>query len=185
MILTFDDGPSEWTPAILDLLAEYETKATFFVVGRNALENPHHLRRAAAEGHTIGNHTWSHPNLRQLGLTAPYEAYAEVRMGAEIIQVLLGRLPRVWRAPFLEQGEYGAKAAGAWPGMKHVGADVCPDDFARDDPEEIARIVLAEAGPDSVVCLHDGVPPDGGSARCLPSRAPTVAALRLILEAQR
>lgn len=181
MLLTFDDGPSaEWTPQILDLLAEHEMKATFFVIGRNALENPHHLRRIVAEGHEVGNHTWSHAHLPDL---PQCEAYAEIRMGAEILEALLGRPPLYWRAPFLTQGGWGEVAENL--GLRHMGADVCPDDFAKEDPEEIARIVLAEAGPDSVVCLHDGVPPDGGSARCLPSRAPTVEALRLILEAQR
>ncbi len=182
VILTFDDGPSEWTPAILDLLAEHGARATFFVIGRNALENPHHLRRIAADGHQIGNHTWSHREVPRLNA---YDAYAELASCQSVLSVLLGSPPKRWRAPFLAPGPHGAWAA-AEHGLVHIGADICPDDFAREDPEEIARIVLAETAKlrsDAVVCLHDGVPPDGGSARCLSSRAPTVEALRLILEA--
>ena len=59
--LTFDDGPSRTvTPQILDILAKYDIKATFFVVGKYAEKNPDILRRIYEEGHVIGNHTYSH-----------------------------------------------------------------------------------------------------------------------------
>ena len=65
--MTFDDGPNEkLTPKLLDLLAAHHIKATFFVIGQNVAENPQILARAAREGHEIGNHTWSHPNLAKM-----------------------------------------------------------------------------------------------------------------------
>src|SRR5439155_27076158 len=62
--MTFDDGPSATlTPKLLDLLAAHHIKATFFVIGENVAEHPEIVARAAREGHEIGNHSWSHPNL--------------------------------------------------------------------------------------------------------------------------
>src|ERR1700733_14183506 len=62
--LTFDDGPNPtWTPKLLDILASHEVSATFFLLGAQANAYPELVRRIAAAGHVIGNHTWSHPNL--------------------------------------------------------------------------------------------------------------------------
>src|SRR5690606_18390571 len=67
MVLTFDDGPDpRYTPAILDTLAEYDVRAMFFVCGEMASYNKELLARMAEEGHTVGNHTWSHPLLTKL-----------------------------------------------------------------------------------------------------------------------
>ncbi|MEQ9298485.1 MAG: polysaccharide deacetylase family protein [Cyclobacteriaceae bacterium] len=60
--LTFDDGPSEVTALVLDLLNKYRTKATFFWQGKNLIERPDLVRRAMAEGHELANHSWDHPN---------------------------------------------------------------------------------------------------------------------------
>ena len=62
--LTFDDGPDRtYTPLILDILKEKNVPAAFFVIGRNALQNPTAMQRIYEDGHEIGNHTFSHPNL--------------------------------------------------------------------------------------------------------------------------
>src|SRR5262245_27697552 len=62
--MTFDDGPSATlTPKLLDLLAAHHIRATFFVIGENVAEHPEIVARAAREGHEIGNHSWSHPNI--------------------------------------------------------------------------------------------------------------------------
>ena len=65
--MTFDDGPSDkLTPKLLDILAEHHVKATFFVIGQNAADYPEIVNRALKEGHEIGNHSWSHPNLGKM-----------------------------------------------------------------------------------------------------------------------
>lgn len=64
--LTFDDGPSRFTPELLDALAAYGVKATFFALGQNAVAYPEIVRRIVREGHEVGNHSWSHPNLKRL-----------------------------------------------------------------------------------------------------------------------
>ena len=78
--LTFDDGPSSYTDGLLDILAEEGVKATFFVVGREAVKNPGPVRRAEAEGHLVGTHSWSHRNL--LGCL-PAESRQEIVRGAK------------------------------------------------------------------------------------------------------
>src|ERR1700752_2678322 len=66
--LTFDDGPDpKWTPAILDILKRHNIKATFFLIGQNAVDNPDLVRRIFREGHEIGNHSFTHPNMAHVG----------------------------------------------------------------------------------------------------------------------
>lgn len=75
--LTFDDGPHpEHTGALLDLLAEHGARATFFVIGQHAERHPELMRRIVAEGHALGNHSWSHPQFETLGLAAQREEIA-------------------------------------------------------------------------------------------------------------
>src|ERR1022692_905272 len=73
--ITFDDGPSETTPQVLDLLAEYGAHATFFLVGMNTLRLPEVARRVLREGHEVGNHTWSHANFYR---RAPWQVSSEI-----------------------------------------------------------------------------------------------------------
>jgi len=97
MYLTFDDGPDpEWTPCILDLLADAGVHATFFVVGRRAREHGALLRRVAGAGHAVGNHSFGH---RHPWLVSPSVARSEVRDGAAAIADLLGEAPSYYRPP--------------------------------------------------------------------------------------
>src|SRR5437870_3706305 len=65
--MTFDDGPTATlTPKLLDILTAHHIKATFFVIGENVAQHPEVVARAAREGHEIGNHSWSHPNLAKI-----------------------------------------------------------------------------------------------------------------------
>lgn len=95
--LTFDDGPdARWTPRILDILAKAQARATFFVVGRQARGQAALVRRIAAQGHEIGNHTWSH---RHPWTMLSSNARREVRDGAAAIADILGYGPRFFRPP--------------------------------------------------------------------------------------
>jgi peptidoglycan/xylan/chitin deacetylase (PgdA/CDA1 family) len=95
--LTFDDGPDrEWTPRVLDLLAAAGARATFFVVGKLARANPAMVRRAVAEGHAIGNHSWSH---RHPWMVTCATARREVRDGAAAIADIVGHAPAHYRPP--------------------------------------------------------------------------------------
>src|SRR3712207_5840418 len=64
--LTFDDGPSPYTPRVLDVLKRHSAKATFFVVGQQVRHRPKTVARLVREGHLLANHTWSHPDLTRL-----------------------------------------------------------------------------------------------------------------------
>lgn len=95
--LTFDDGPDpDWTPQILDLLAQARMHATFFAIGASAQRQPALMRSVAAAGHAIGNHTFSH---RHPWLMRSRAARAQVRDGARALSDVLGREPLFYRPP--------------------------------------------------------------------------------------
>lgn len=95
--LTFDDGPDPaHTPAILDVLAEYKTRANFFVVGESAERFPALVRRMVDEGHSVGNHTYSH---RHPWTMTAHTARQEVSRATEVITQLTGQAPRWFRPP--------------------------------------------------------------------------------------
>lgn len=89
--LTFDDGPHPThTPALLDLLAAHSARATFFLIGREAERHPQLVARILREGHTLGNHSWSHPQFDRLDLAAQRE---EIQRTDRLLQGFDG-LPR-------------------------------------------------------------------------------------------
>lgn len=95
--LTFDDGPDpRWTPQILDLLAQARMHATFFAIGACAQREPALMRRIAAAGHAIGNHTFSH---RHPWLMSSRSARAQVRDGARALSDATGSAPVLYRPP--------------------------------------------------------------------------------------
>ncbi|MBK9336515.1 MAG: polysaccharide deacetylase family protein [Lewinellaceae bacterium] len=148
LYLTFDDGPiPEVTPWVLDTLTNYNAKATFFCVGENATRHPDIFRRLLAEGHTAGNHTYNHLNGWDTDITTYLH---NVRHCARLVKSNLfrppyGRLKPQQRA-FLERH------------YKIVMWDVLSGDF---DPEITAEQclcnVLENAGPGSIIVLHDSL----------------------------
>jgi peptidoglycan-N-acetylglucosamine deacetylase len=95
--LTFDDGPHpEHTPALLDVLAEHAARATFFVIGREAQRHPGLLARIVAEGHALGNHSWSHPQFDRLSLEAQLE---EIARTDRLLAAFDGRAEHDFRPP--------------------------------------------------------------------------------------
>lgn len=95
--LSFDDGPdAEWTPRILDVLAQADLRATFFIVACRARAAPQLMRRALADGHAIGNHSYSHRHPWRLSTSA---ARREVLDGAAAIADLTGQMPKLFRPP--------------------------------------------------------------------------------------
>lgn len=184
--LTFDDGPDErWTPAILDLLAEYNVKATFFVVGSQIAGREGMVLRADYEGHTVANHSWSHMRLTGPKLTHNV-IHRELKDTSAAIEAVTSSWPRVWRAPYYATDARSLAIARSLGLTDHIESDIIPDDWMLDSAEEIAGRVLNEHRPipgSQIVTLHDGIPPDGGSEHCTQSRQPTVDAVRMILEA--
>ena len=174
--LTFDDGPSGATPAVLDLLRDHGAHATFFVVGRYVEELPEVVQRAAAEGHELGNHTYDH-------VDAAHEKDDDVlrnqlARASAAIETAVGAVPRLIRPPY---GKDVARVArlGRELGLAHTILWSAQGwDWDATPAEEIAALVLRDCAPGGIVVLHDGVPPGGG-----PSREPMLVALAAILDA--
>lgn len=95
--LTFDDGPHpKYTEEILDILKENNAKGTFFVIGMNAESYPELVRREYDEGHEIGNHTYSHPDMNKISVA---KALEEINKTQDIISDITGSAPQLFRAP--------------------------------------------------------------------------------------
>jgi len=171
--LTFDDGPNPpYTGQILDILKEYHVPATFFVLGQNAEKHPELVRRIVAEGHQIGNHTYSHLDL----LKADRPTIADqVDRTSKIIADITGQPPRVVRPP------HGFRDAVvidvmAERGLKVVEWSVASRDWTNPGVDEIVNRTLGRVKNGAVILLHDG---DGVAQRA--SREQTVEATRQII----
>lgn len=173
LALTFDDGPSPWTIEILDLLAEYGARATFFVLGANIAGRESTLRRAIAEGHQLGLHSWSHPHLPDL---SPGEVRDEMFRTQAAIERATATVARFWRPPYFEADEHVRRGL-AGTELIEVGCTIGPEDYHW-PALQTADYVIERLGPGAIVDLHDGQPESSGSD---PTRTATVAALKLIL----
>jgi len=154
--LTFDDGPHpQHTPALLDVLRERRVPATFFVVGQEAARHPYIVRRMAAEGHAIGDHSYTHGDA---AATSARDLVREVDRTHALLAELTGRPSRLHRPPY---GKVTAgKLAGLWrSGRAVVLWNVDPKDYARASPEEIRAWFDSHPlrGGD-IVLLHDTQP---------------------------
>lgn len=95
--ITFDDGPSAWSKELVDLLAELDIVATFFVLGGNVERYPSELKYIASHGHEIGNHSYNHPDFKKLTLD---EAILEIEKTQQIVYETIHKYPRLFRFPY-------------------------------------------------------------------------------------
>jgi len=151
--MTFDDGPSpETTPRLLDILKQRNIKATFFMIGQNAERNPAIVKRILAEGHEIGNHSWTHPQLSKLSDDRVTE---EIDKTQNAIKDASGYTPVLMRPP------YGAITARQkdWIekqfGLSVIIWSVDPFDWKRPGSSVIEQRILAGARPGAIVLSHD------------------------------
>jgi peptidoglycan/xylan/chitin deacetylase (PgdA/CDA1 family) len=176
LALTFDDGPSAWTPTVLDLLREYGARATFFVIGARVRERPDVVRRIVAEGHDLGSHTLTHPRLTEI---PDEEVRAEISGGQDAVEEVLGSRPRLFRAPGFFAGERELAIVEEL-GLEAVFAHVNPEDWRPErDSHTIFRCVLEGLQAGAIVDLHDGFPPPPTRSRL--DCTPTVEALDHVL----
>ncbi len=172
--LTFDDGPHpQHTPALLDVLARLEVRATFFVLGERARRHPSVLRRIAAGGHEIGNHTFSHT---RAGAARSAEWLKDVEEGGKAIEDVLGSRPRLVRPPFGKVNAAGLLSL--WlAGQSVILWSVDPRDWMCGHEDALRQSLLAQRveGGD-VVLLHDDLP---FAARVLPDFVRSVRARQL------
>lgn len=151
--LTFDDGPSSaYTPKVLDILNRHGAKGTFFVLGSNAKRCSSIVSRAAAEGHEIGVHTWTHINMARSSMT---KIDSEVGRTAEIIRTITGKSPAVMRPP------YGATTAAIVRhmydryGMRSILWDVDTQDWRKPGVSTVISRAVNKAKPGSIILVHD------------------------------
>jgi cellulose synthase/poly-beta-1,6-N-acetylglucosamine synthase-like glycosyltransferase/peptidoglycan/xylan/chitin deacetylase (PgdA/CDA1 family)/spore germination protein YaaH len=177
--LTFDDGPdSRWTPMILDTLRSRHATATFFVIGDQVQTHLLLTRRIVAEGHELGSHTFSHPDLSR---TSPFVTRLELDATARLIEAVVGRRTMLFRPPYFGDAEPSTidelvpVEQATQLGYLTAGVHVDSDDWRRPGVAAIVRKVLTSRTRGQVVLLHDG----GGD------RAQTVAALGPLIDSLR
>ncbi len=165
LALTFDDGPDPaYTPAILRILKEKGVKATFFIIGANAEAHPALLQRILNEGHEVGNHTFTHPNLAE---TSPEADRIEYNATQKLFEALTGRRMVLFRPPYLGDAEPVNKdeiipvQIAQDQGYLTIGVHVDPFDWQQPSHQEMmARILAAVTDPDpdtrgNIILLHD------------------------------
>jgi peptidoglycan/xylan/chitin deacetylase (PgdA/CDA1 family) len=171
--LTFDDGPSPYTAQVLDVLRAQHVHATFFLCGANAERYPELVRRIRAEGHQIGNHTYSHPYLY---LMSEKNIAGEIDRTQDVLQKITGARPTLFRPPF------GVRWFSLWPVLRERGLTmVLWSDRGYDgalDATGIAKTTLDQLAPGAIILLHDGFETRAPSAV---DRAATVRALPAII----
>ncbi|MEV1022802.1 polysaccharide deacetylase family protein [Streptomyces sp. NPDC050264] len=168
MVLTFDDGPDpRYTPHILRTLRKHDVRAMFFVCGEMAVDNKDLLREMADDGHLIGNHTWSHPQLNRMTRS---RMRPEIERTCEVVHDATGEPPAWFRAPY---GAWNRAVfrLGADLGMEPFAWTVDSLDWTTPGTRAVVSRVLGGAAPGVIVLNHDA----GGN------RAQSVAALRTYL----
>jgi cellulose synthase/poly-beta-1,6-N-acetylglucosamine synthase-like glycosyltransferase/peptidoglycan/xylan/chitin deacetylase (PgdA/CDA1 family) len=188
--LTFDDGPDpKWTPKILDILKQKNVKAAFFLIGAEGAQHVGVMQRILREGHEIGNHTYSHPDISEI---SPRQLDLEINLTVRLFESKLGVQPLYFRPPYDndEEPDTDDEAAPVWhiqqDGLTIIGSKIDTNDWnehPHKTPAEIAASVLAQLQTmktkpqfrGSIILLHDG----GGD------RQATVDALPLLIDTLR
>ncbi len=162
--LTFDDGPHyKYTAEILDILAEYNVKATFFVVGQLVERYPELVIREISEGHEVASHTWSHPKLISM---PEQQLLSELAATEELLYELCEYRPRLFRPP---EGKYGDAVRKAAKSMDYeiILWTVDTRDWAHTPTDQIVRTVLDNTTSGSIILCHDFIGRDSPTPEAL------------------
>jgi peptidoglycan-N-acetylglucosamine deacetylase len=177
--LTFDDGPDDrWTQAILDTLRSRDAKATFFVIGAHVLTNLGLTKRIYLDGHELGNHTFTHPNL---AITPAFLTRLELDATERLIEAITNHRSALFRPPYFGDAEPTTAdelepvALASALGYITAGLHIDSNDWTTPGTAQIVHNVLAQRIRGNVVLLHDA----GGN------RAQTVAAIGPLIDSLR
>ena len=156
LALTFDDGPHpEYTPQVLDVLKQYDVKATFFVIGERIAGNEDILKRMPAEGHQIGNHSFSHKN------TFPWldakKMASNLLQCEQAIEQAVGYQATWFRPPFGVTNPTMAKTVKML-GYRVAGWSIRSLDTIKRDKQKVVQRVVSRLKPGAVILLHDRLP---------------------------
>ena len=149
--ITFDDGPFDHTGRLLDILAEHDVRATFFLIGQHIEARPGQARLILEAGHEIGNHSWEHANFSDAEEGAIRQSLERT---SGIIREVSGEYPVFFRAPFLVDTPTLRQVAGEM-GMSLVGSNVIGMDWGDTTTDEIVANVLGNATDGGIILLHE------------------------------
>lgn len=173
--LTFDDGPDpQWTPKVLDILAQNNVKATFFVVGSRVTENPDLVKRMVDEGHEVGIHSFTHPELSEMSEWERKLQYSQTQMaivGAAGVTTSLLRFPYSSEPDAIDDVYWPIVQEAGKLGYLNVVNDTDSQDWAKPGVEQIIKNAYPKKGKGAVALFHDA----GGD------RSETLAALKKML----
>ena len=176
IVLSFDDGPDPtYTPQILDILKRDHIKATFFILGENAMQHPQLVKKMYEEGHEIGNHTFTHPNIASI---TPEQTKRELNANQRLYQEITGHSMTLFRPPYAADAEPNTKSElepilrAQEMGYTTVGELIDSDDWQGLSSKEILQQVLSQLQDGNVILMHDA----GGD------RSNTVKALPMIIK---
>ncbi|MDF5751414.1 polysaccharide deacetylase family protein [Spongiactinospora sp. TRM90649] len=152
--LTFDDGPGKYAGKLLDTLKKYDVKATFFLEGQYVKSRPAFAKRMAVEGHELGNHSYTHPNFREI---SDQEIVDELKSTHDAVVKATGKAPTMIRPPY---GEFDSRtvSVAAEMGLPVVLWNGGSRDWATKNETAIYKEVLRNAKRDGVILMHDWVP---------------------------
>nr|WP_306665374.1 polysaccharide deacetylase family protein [Streptococcus anginosus] len=147
--LTFDDGPNAaTTPQALDILAKYHVKGTFFMLGKNVAGNEQLVKRVHDEGHEIGNHSWSHPQLPTLALE---QAKKQIEDTQAALRAVIGESPKMMRPPYGASNDAIRNAVD----MSFIMWNVDSLDWKNRNTGSIMEQVKKQTCPGSIILMHD------------------------------
>lgn len=150
--LTFDDGPNEMTALVLDVLRQYNAKATFFCIGKNIEAHPDILKRIIEEGHTVGNHSYNHSPF--FDFYGKKQVIAEIEQTDALIESILGKKTRLFRPPY---GVTNPSIRRALAVTKHktIGWNIRSLDGGTKNEKFIFDRIIKRIKPGGIVLLHD------------------------------
>ena len=154
LLLTIDDGPDpRQTPQILDTLAQAQVRAVFFVIGKKVEAHPLLCRRMVEEGHSVQNHTYSHPSAT-FWSAGPRRAMQEIERCSLAIREATGKAPHQFRAPVGMANPFVHLAAESC-GLKMIGWSATGHDGIAHDPGRVVHRIRQSATPGGIVLLHE------------------------------
>lgn len=154
--ITFDDGPNPYfTPQVLELLKKHDAKATFFIVGRRAKKYPELVKQIVAEGHTVGNHSYSHS--KRFGFFSTKKITAEIIKTDKILDSLLHKKTSMFRPPYGVTNP-NIKKALRRTGHESIGWSKRSLDTTAISEERIFQRITAKLRKGDIILLHDNSP---------------------------
>lgn len=151
MALSFDDGPSPYTERLLEILAENDVKATFFIMGYKTPYSEEIIKKTAEQGHEVAGHTWNHPDLRK---ASDEKIKQELQSTNTAIFNITGIYPQIYRAP------YGAfndrvKNVSKELGLALIQWNIDPNDWKVRNADSVYNNIISSVKDGCIVCIHD------------------------------